>query len=179
MKRSESDQKDLNKGLNLSMMSLVGWIIPIVGLVLAIVATRLAYGVEGNSKSITSKKQLILGVSIAGAMLSIAAGFFYYTYYTNMISVAKQKVQQEEKKANDDQLQQQLKDAEAMLNKSRLTTCLNTADSSYTEYLELNSSNTKVGADGKKIYYLQNTQWDYANGKLKQDQDACYKRYPQ
>lgn len=165
-----NQQKELHKALNLSLWSLVGWIIPLVGLILAIVALRLAQGVP-NSTHARSKKNIINIVATIGIILSIVAGFLWFNYYQDQREQAK--IQLEQKQA--EELESQL---EQFRKQSSLDNCLQKADESYNQYLEINSTDTRTDENGQKIYYMQQYQWDYVNNKRTSDKDECYRRYP-
>jgi hypothetical protein len=168
------EQKELNKALNLGLFSLVGAIIPLIGLILAIVAASLASNVATN-KHTKGKKKTVQMVATIGVILSLLAGFGYYSYYKNQQNQAAA-----DERARTEQVQKAAQDASAAKASQQfnLDLCLGQADTAYNQYLETNTSRTTTDASGEKIYYLQQPQWDYVNNKRTTDKDECYRRYP-
>ncbi len=168
------EQKELNKALNLGLFSLVGAIIPLIGLILAIVAISLGSNVPAN-KHTTGKKKTVQMVAIIGIVLSLLAAFGYYSFYKNQqnqaAAVERAKTEQVQKAA------QEASTAKAS-QQFNLDLCLGQADEAYTQYLQTNSTRTTTDANGEKLYYLQQPQWDYVNNKRTTDKDECYRRYP-
>jgi hypothetical protein len=68
-------QQDLNKALNIGLLALVGAIIPVVGVILAIVAERLARSVPTTDKT-AGKKETVQTLAVLAFLLSVGCGIF-------------------------------------------------------------------------------------------------------
>jgi ABC-type transport system involved in cytochrome bd biosynthesis fused ATPase/permease subunit len=166
--------RDLNKAVNMGIASLVGAIIPIIGLLLAIIALVMGSNVPKN-KHTEGKKRTVTTIAVIGIVLSLLSGAGYYAYYHN---VQKQAEADRQAQAQQVQQAQQAQEAQKYSNKLQLDTCLGQADTGYNQYLEVNAYKTGTDSSGQKIYYMYQPQWDYINGKVKTDKDECYRRYP-
>ncbi len=192
MKNSEEKEnsRDLNKATNLAIASVIGAIIPLVGLILAIIALVISGGVAKNKKN-KNKKRTIVTVATIGIILSLFAGLSYFIYSSSVQNQnKKEKACRDAIEAQGDNYYQALlpagcsdpkKQAESSkkaFNKVSLDLCLNKAQEGYNKYLEINAYKTSIDSEGKKIYYMYQNQWDYINGKLKADKEECYRLYP-
>jgi hypothetical protein len=169
----EYEQKELNKALNLAIIGLVGAIIPILGLIMGFIALATALSVGSTHAKVRAKKTTVLVVASFAIGLSLLAGVGYYAYY-HQTQVDNRKQAEQTQKAAEQAAQQKSDQAAAV--KASLNLCLSQADDAYTQYLQLNSTRTTTDASGQKIYYLQQTQWDYVNGKRTTDKDECYRK---
>lgn len=172
--QEREETRDLNKAVNMGIASLVGAIIPIIGLLLAIISLVMSGNVPKN-KHTEGKKRTATTIAIIGIVLSLLAGVGYYAYYRNVQNQAEAERQSQ---AQQVQQAQEAQQSQQLSNQLQLDTCLSQADTGYNQYLEVNAYKTGTDSSGQKIYYMYQPQWDYINGKVKTDKDECYRRYP-
>jgi hypothetical protein len=156
-------EKDLNKATNLAIASIFGAIIPIAGVVLAIMAAIVADGVPDKYET---KKRSIKTLLIFGLVFSIIAGYFYYQGYRENV-----KQQQIVNQATLDTIS-----ATAFASKvteNKLIECKDAANKSYFKYAELNGATKKE--DG--TYWGPQKMWDIASKNKKDALDECYRAY--
>jgi len=79
---NEQAKKDLNKALNIAISSLTGFIIPVLGLVLALVAIIISTNVKNQSDYTKSRKKIITYVVVIGVISSLMSSVVYYSIYT-------------------------------------------------------------------------------------------------
>lgn len=169
----EYEQKELNKALNLGIIGLVGAIIPIIGLILGFISLATALSVGEPHAKTKAKKTTVIIVASFAIVLSLLAGLGYYAFY-HQKQIDTQKQAEQSQKATEQAAQQ--KSSQEAAAKAALNLCLSQADDAYTQYLQVNSTRTTTDANGEKIYYLQQAQWDYVNGKRTTDKDECYRK---
>jgi uncharacterized protein HemX len=162
-------QQDLNKALNIGLLALAGAIIPVVGVILAIVAERLARSVPTTDKT-AGKKGTVQTLAVLAFLLSVGCGILYYAYYSNQAKKAAEQAQQEQNAKT-----QAENDAkfEASAKEYKYQACITHADEAYNQYLEINTQRTTTNAAGEKIYYLSQPQWDYVEQKRANEKTAC------
>ena len=148
--------RDLNKAVNMGIASIVGAIIPIIGLLLAIIALVMGSNVPKN-KHTEGKKNTINTIATIGIVLSLLAGMGYYAYY--------QQAQQAETNA---------KSAREL----QLSTCLQQSEDAYWAYVKANATSATPQADGTTMYSAHQPVWDTANNNRTTAKNECYRRYP-
>lgn len=163
------EQKELNKALNVGLFSLIGAIIPIIGLILAIVAASLASNVPSH-KHTSGKKRTVYTVATIGIILAFLAGFGYYTLYSNQ-----QKQERAEAQAQVEQAQRQQEEAQAQeaSRQFNLNLCIQEAEQRYRE-----SWDAEVKALGRTDDTLPQTNAERQDSFLKEWKDDCYKKHP-
>ncbi len=80
MTSREQANRDLDKALNLALLGLVGALIPILGIILAIVAFSLAGGTE-EDEATRHKYNLVRAMATLAILLSIVCAVVYLHYY--------------------------------------------------------------------------------------------------
>jgi len=167
------EQRELNKALNVGLFSLVGAIIPLIGLILAIVAASLASNVPSNIHT-QGKKHTVQLVATIAVILALLAGFGYYSLYKNQENQAAAQEQ-----ARVEQVQKAQRDAASAKSaqESNLSFCLQQADDNYWKYVKLNATSTKETADGP-VYTAYQPVWDAAENTRTTAKDECFRRYP-
>lgn len=145
--QSMSDQGDhiaINKAFNLSVISLFGAVVPIVGLVLAIIAIALSNSVDENPATI-KRRGLVRNIAIFSIILALLAGFGWYSLYKNRVANEQARVAQEQMARQQDAESAQ---RTATFKQNMLDTCLSTAYQDYTSSWE-QESRSLGRTDGK------------------------------
>lgn len=168
------NRKQLDKARTISIIALVGSVIPIVGLILALVAAGINSGVEITSKIVKQRKKVVYLFCGMSLVLSITAGVGYYTYYNYLQEQKMAAIEAEAQKQNDEKNAAQ---AAAAAQRLMLENCLNSADKQYWAYVELNSSSSKKQADGTTVYTAPTTVWNAAEANRTTAKNECYRRY--
>jgi hypothetical protein len=168
--RENHHQEDLNKALNIGLFALAGAIVPVVGVVLAIVAERLANSVPTTAAT-AGKKGTI-------KTLSVLCLRFVHRLRHFVLQLLQQPVKESlQSKHNRSGMQKHkqitVPQAEALAKQYKYDACVARAGEAYTQYLELNFQRTTTNAAGEKIYYMPQPQWDYVEQKRTNEQAAC------
>lgn len=166
--------RDLNKAVNMGIASLVGAIIPIIGLLLAIIALVMGSGVPSN-KYTEGKKRTINTIAIIGIVLSLLAGVGYYAFYHN---AQKQAEADRQAQAQQVQKEQQAQADAKSAREFQLSTCLQQAEDAYWAYVKVNATSAKPQADGTTLYQAYQPVWDTADSNRTTAKNECYRRYP-
>jgi hypothetical protein len=139
--KANLDLKNANKALNVAIFSVIGALIPILGLILASISLIIAAGVK-DKKAVAAAKT----VAIIGIFLSLAAGFVYGLWAYDSYEKNKQiefnkKIQAEIKKEGELKASR-----EAYIKETELKNCLTQVEQWYSknatgyrsyEYLQL------------------------------------------
>jgi len=166
--------RDLNKAVNMGIASIVGAIIPIIGLLLAIIALVMGSNVPKN-KHTEGKKRTVTTIAVIGIVLSLLSGAGYYAYYHNV-----QKQAEVDRQAQAQQVQQ-AQQAETNAKSARelqLSTCLQQSEDAYWAYVKANATSATPQADGTTMYRAYQPVWDTADNNRTTAKNECYRRYP-
>lgn len=110
------DRKRLDRAFTISIIALLGFFIPILGIILAFIALGINSGVEPHNKRMEKRQINVIAICWLAIILSLVAGYGYYKLYQNRQAEAQQQVQAEakavqykaEKAASDAKLQRDL-----------------------------------------------------------------------
>lgn len=164
----QQNSHDLNKALYLSVFSLIGCVIPLLGLILAIVGIATASRITEDDATRTRRSIAII-MGIVGIILAVVSTFVWISIYqTNSQEALRQQRLTQQQEA-------QLSDTSAA--QDNLDECLSQADMKYQSFVKLNAEDVKDTSEGK-AYQMSQALWDQANNTKKLEEDSCYKRYP-
>lgn len=166
--------RDLNKAINIGIASLAGALIPVIGLILAIVALVIGSGVPKNIRT-ERKKNTLTMIVIIGIGLSLIAGGLYYIFYSNLQTQA-----EAQRQAQVQQFESEQKTQTAAKNyrQLELSACLEQADTAYWDYVKVNAASATPQANGTTLYRASTLVWDTADKNKTTEKDECYRRYP-
>jgi hypothetical protein len=166
-------RQDANKAVGLALWSYVGLVIPLVGWILAGYSRALVRDLPPDSGVVGRRVRTARFHSSVSVLLSILVILAWYGVYSlGMSELQKQETarqQQQQQAAQTQQLQQQAK-------QNALNSCLAQTDADYWNYVRLNASSSKPGANGSTVYYAPQTVWDSAEGARTKAKDECYRR---
>lgn len=166
--------RDLNKAINIGIASLAGALIPVIGLILAIVALVIGSGVPKNIRT-ERKKNTLTMIVIIGIGLSLIAGGLYYIFYSNLQTQAEAERQSQARQIEDEQKAQ--KDARDF-RQLELDTCIQRAEDDYMSYVKLNATKATPQPDGGTVYSASAFVWETAEKGRTTAKNECYRRYP-
>lgn len=108
-------------------------------------------------------------VLVAGGITAVILNNRFHTERDN--ALAEQGAQQ--KKA-----EQKEKQAKASSDNFGRSVCVSLANTSYWDYVKINATRTTTGADGQPVYYMPQSNWDFADKQKQESLNNCYKEYP-
>ena len=120
------DRKRLDRAFTVSIVALVGFFIPLAGIILACVALGINSGVETHSRRMEDRKSTVKAIAIIAIILSLVAGYGYYRFYQHgQTEARKQAEAQAEAKQKAEQAQVELQAQQEVQRQTDLTNCLN------------------------------------------------------
>lgn len=123
------DRKRLDRAFTVSIIALVGFFIPILGIILALVALGINGGVEAHSRKMESRKTTVSAIAVIAIVLSLLAGFVYYSLYKhNQTEAREQAEMQVEAEQNAQQAQAELQAQQEFQRQTDLNNCLSDVD---------------------------------------------------
>jgi Tfp pilus assembly protein PilE len=141
-------------------VALVGFIIPILGVILALVAAGISSGVEATTERMKRRRKTINLMVVAAIVLSLGAGIAYFSYYRHVQQENRAKV---EAAQQTEQAAQRSKQIDAEVEQNLLNTCLDNVTKWYND----NSTGLHPQA-----------YWDTLNTERAQQVQECQIRYP-
>lgn len=72
------DRKQLDKAQTLSIVALLGILLPIAGIVLALLAAGIVSNIEATDNKTTQRKTSIIATAILGIVVSFGGGYLWY-----------------------------------------------------------------------------------------------------
>lgn len=114
-------------------------------------------------------KTLILVVVLA--VILVAGGLGAIVLNNHFVTERQTKLQNE--KTNQLKAEQDAKDASDASERFRVSLCKADAETQYWNYVKLNATSTKKDADGQDIYYMPQSNWDFAEKQKQNSISNC------
>ncbi len=156
------DRKRLDRAFTISIIALVGFFIPILGIILALVALGISSGVETHSRKMESRKTTVNAIAIMAIVLALVASYGWYSLYQYRQAEARKQTEATQKA---EQAQVDLLARQEVQRQLNLDNCLNDV-----------ANRVSQAASGTKVAYEEAQLLLQLGQQLK---DECNQKYAQ